>query len=98
MSKRKDREEMAEQTIAFGFEKPSRRTFKACQFIDMTLLDPLEADSEENGRGFSIASSPCEETPMVVTPMCDTAFKRVLNRMPFGTAIKIKHVEKAAAK
>lgn len=68
MSKRKDQEEMAEQTIAFGFEKPSRRTFKACQFIGMTLLDPLEADSEETVRGFSIASSPYEETRMVVTP------------------------------
>ena len=34
----------------------------------MTLLDPLEADSEETVRGFSIASSPYEETRMVVTP------------------------------
>lgn len=89
---------MAEQTIAFGFEKPSHRASKACQLIDMTFLDPLEADSEETVRGFSIGSSPYEKTRMVVTPMCDTAFKRVLNRMPFGTAIKIKHVETAAAK
>lgn len=52
MSKLKDRKEVAERTIAFRFEKPSGWTFKAGQFIDMTLLDPSETDSEGNTRGF----------------------------------------------
>ena len=90
MSKLKDRKEVAERTIAFRFEKPSGWTFKAGQFIDMTLLDPSETDSEGNTRGFSIASGPHEEMLMVATHMRDTAFKRVLKTMPIGTAVKIE--------
>jgi ferredoxin-NADP reductase len=86
----KDRKEVAERTIAFRFEKPSGWTFKAGQFIDMTLLDPSETDSEGNTRGFSIASGPHEEMLMVATRMRDTAFKRVLKTMPIGTAVKIE--------
>ena len=90
MSKLIDRKEVAERTIAFRFEKPSGWTFKAGQFIDMTLPDPSETDSEGNTRGFSIASGPHEETLMVATRMRDTAFKRVLKTMPIGTAVKIE--------
>ncbi len=90
MSKLKDRKEVAERTIAFRFEKPSGWAFKAGQFIDMTLLDPSETDSEGNTRGFSIASGRHEETLMVATRMRDTAFKRVLKTMPVGTAVKIE--------
>ena len=90
VSKLKHRKEVAERTIAFRFEKPSGWTFKAGQFIDMTLLDPAETDSEGNTRGFSIASGPHEETLMVATRMRDTAFKRVLKNIPIGTAVKIE--------
>jgi ferredoxin-NADP reductase len=90
MSKLKDRKEVAERTIAFQFEKPSGWTFKAGQFIDMTLLDPSETDSEGNTRGFSIASGPHEEMLMVATRIRDTAFKRVLKSMSIGTAVKIE--------
>jgi ferredoxin-NADP reductase len=90
MCKLKDRKEVADGTMAFQFEKPSGWTFKAGQYLDMTLLDPSETDSEGNVRSFSIASAPHEETLMVATRMRDTAFKRVLRTMPFGTAVKIE--------
>jgi ferredoxin-NADP reductase len=90
MCKLKDRKEVAEGTMAFRFEKPSGWTFKAGQYLDMTLLDPSETDSEGNVRSFTIASAPHEETLMVATRMRDTAFKRVLRTMPFGTAVKIE--------
>ena len=86
----KDRKEVAEGTMAFRFEKPSGWTFKAGQYLDMTLLDPLESDAEGNVRSFSIASAPHEDTLMVATRMRDTAFKRVLGTMPLGTAVKIE--------
>src|ERR1700724_323436 len=89
MCKLKDREEAAEETVAFRFEKPSGWTFKAGQYLDMTLLDPPETDSEGNVRSFSIASGPDEETLLVATRMRDTAFKRVMRTMPLGTAVKI---------
>jgi ferredoxin-NADP reductase len=88
--KLKDRKEVAEGTMALRFEKPSGWTFKAGQYLDMTLLDPPEADSEGNVRSFSIASAPHEETLMVATRMRDTAFKRVLKTMAIGTAAKIE--------
>ena len=90
MCKLKDRKEVAEGTMAFRFEKPSGWTFKAGQYLDMTLLDPSETDSEGNMRSFSIASAPHEETLMVATRMRDTAFKRVLRTMPLGTTVKIE--------
>ena len=44
--KLKNREEVAELTIAFRFERLPGWTFKAGQSIDMTLVDPPESDSE----------------------------------------------------
>src|ERR1017187_7240778 len=89
LSKLVSRQEVAERTIAFRFEKPTNWTFKAGQCLDMTLLDPSETDAEGNTRTFSIASAPHEETLMVATRMRDTAFKRVLKTMPLGSAVKI---------
>jgi len=48
------RQEVAERTVAFHFERPSGWTFKAGQFLDMTLTSPPETDAEGNKRGFSI--------------------------------------------
>ena len=90
LSKLVSRHEVAERTTAFRFEKPSNWTFKAGQYLDMTLLNPSETDAEGNTRTFSIASSPHEDTLMVATRMRDTAFKRVLNSMPLGSALKIE--------
>jgi ferredoxin-NADP reductase len=72
------REQVAEGTMAFYFEKPNGFEFRAGQAIDITLLDPPETDSEGNIRTFSIASSPFEDGLMIATRMRDSAFKRVL--------------------
>src|ERR1700686_5462425 len=90
MCKLKDRKEVAEGTMAFLFERPPHWAFKAGQYLDMTLLDPSETDAEGNVRSFSIASAPHEETLMVATRMRNSAFKRALRTMPFGTAVKIE--------
>ena len=82
LSRLVSRQEVAEQTTAFRFEKPQNWEFKAGQALDMTLLDPPETDAEGNIRTFSIASAPHEDTLMVATRMRDTAFKRVLKTMP----------------
>jgi len=84
------RQEIAEGTMAFYFQRPANWAFKAGQYLDMTLLDPQETDIEGNIRSFSVASAPHEETLMVATRMRDTAFKRVLRTMPLGTAVKIE--------
>lgn len=90
ISKLNSRQEVAEGTMAFRFEKPAGWAFEAGQCVDMTMLDPPETDSEGNTRTFSIASAPHEEIITVTTRMRDTAFKRVLRTMPLGTTVKIE--------
>jgi ferredoxin-NADP reductase len=83
------RQEVADGTMAFRFDKPQGWVFTAGQFLDMTLIEPADTDAEGNIRSFSIASAPHEDTLMITTRMRDTAFKRTLKTMPIGTAVQI---------
>lgn len=85
----KRREEIADGTMAFHFEKPKDFAFKAGQFGDFTLINPIETDAEGNIRGFSLASAPYEDELMLATRMRDTAFKRVLRTMELGTEVSL---------
>src|SRR6266849_2040616 len=84
-----NRVEVAESTMAFHFEKPSRFDFKPGQSADLTLSNPPETDSEGNTRTFSIASPPFENQLIFTMRMRDTAFKHSLKKVPLGTEIKI---------
>lgn len=83
------KEEIADGTMAFHFEKPGGFAFKAGQFGDFTLINPGETDAEGNIRGFSLASAPYESDLMFATRMRDTAFKRVLRTMEIGTEVSL---------
>ena len=83
------REEVAEGTMSFYFEKPADFQFKPGQYLDCSLIDPPQTDAEGNIRTFSIASAPAESDLMVATRMRDTAFKRVLKGMPLGSHLNI---------
>src|SRR5689334_3215676 len=74
LAKLTDRKEVAERTMAFRFEKPAAFKFTPGQFVDITLVNPRETDSEGNARGFSIASAPYEDFILVATRLRDTAF------------------------
>jgi ferredoxin-NADP reductase len=84
------REEVADGTMAFHLEKPAGFQFKAGQYVDISLINPPETDSEGNVRSFSIASAPYEDQLLVVTRMRKSAFKRVLAILPLGTEIKLE--------
>jgi ferredoxin-NADP reductase len=84
------RDLIAEQTMAFRFAKPADWTYRAGQFVDITLLDPPETDVRGNTRGFSISSAPGENVIMITTRLGIAAFKRVLLAMPLGTPVKIE--------
>ena len=88
-TKLRNRYEVAERTLAFQFERPSDWTFRAGQFVDITLINPPETDAEGNVRAFSITSAPYQETLIVATRLRDTAFKRVLRVAPLETEVKI---------
>jgi ferredoxin-NADP reductase len=88
--KLQDKKQVAEGTMAFYFEKPAGFTFKAGQYCNWTLINPLESDAEGNARDFSLASAPHEASLMIATRMRDTAFKRALKNMTPGAEIEIR--------
>ena len=83
------REDIADGTMAFYFEKPQGFAHKAGQYADLTLIDPPETDAEGNIRTFTLANAPYEDALMFATRMRDTAFKRVLRDLPIGADVKI---------
>lgn len=88
-SKLRSREQVAEGTMAFHFERPAGFDFQGGQSVDMTMLNPPETDDEGNTRSFSIASPPSENELVFATRMRDSAFKRNLKSVPLGTELKI---------
>jgi ferredoxin-NADP reductase len=83
------KEQVAEGTLAFHFQRPADFQFKPGQFMNVTLIGPPETDAEGNTRSFSIASAPFETDLTVATRMRDTAFKRVLRATPAGSEVSI---------
>lgn len=83
------KEEIANDTMAFHFEKPAHFEFRAGQFGDITLIDPPETDAEGDTRGFSIVTAPHEDDLVFATRMRDTAFKRVLKDLSIGNEVKL---------
>ena len=90
-SKLMRREEVAEGTMAFHFEKPPGFNFKAGQSADVTLTNPPDTDAEGNTRTFSIASPPFENELVFTTRMRDTAFKRSLKESAtrYGSEVRL---------
>lgn len=84
------KEDAAEGTVSFYFEKPAEFNFKAGQFMELTLVNPPETDAEGNTRAYSIASAPSENNLMIATRMRDTAFKRVLKSAPPGAELEME--------
>jgi ferredoxin-NADP reductase len=84
------REEIANGTMAFHFEKPHGFTFKPGQAIDVVLLDPPAADAQSTRHTFSVVSAPFEEELSVATRMRDSAFKRALGSLPVGSHVAIE--------
>ena len=82
------RELIADQTMAFHFERPSGFQFKAGQTLDLTLINPSETDAEGNTRTFSITSAPHDTDLVIATRMRNSAFKRVLASAPLGTSVE----------
>ena len=76
--KLESRQDIADGTMAFYFEKPQGFTHKAGQYADLTLIDPSETDAEGNIRTFTLANAPYEDRLMFATRMRDTDRKSVV--------------------
>jgi ferredoxin-NADP reductase len=85
----RNRETVAEGTMAFHFDRPAGFAFKAGQYMIITLSNPPETDAEGNKRTFTIASAPSDPDLMITTRMRDTAFKRVLRSIALPAEVAI---------
>lgn len=84
------KEVVAQDTMAFHFQKPSGFQFEAGQYADYTLINPSQTDNEGDTRSFTLACSPYEDDIKFITRMRDTAFKRVIRDMAIGTEVKFE--------
>jgi len=77
------REQVAEGTFAFYFDKPAGFSHQAGQNALLTLPDGSEAHT------FTIASAPHERELMFATRMRDSAYKRALAAAPIGAKFQL---------
>jgi hypothetical protein len=82
--------EIAEDTMAFEFQRPADFSFRAGQAVAVRLIEPPETDAKGNQRAFSIASAPSQDRIVVATRMRDTAFKRSLRKLSPGAKVQIR--------
>ena len=84
------KEEVAENSTAFYFEKPKEFVYKAGQFCFFNIPEG-EYTPKRLERHFSIASAPDEDYLMFVTRMREGSdYKQALKRMPTGAEIELK--------
>jgi len=89
-SKLIDRREIAENTMAFRFEKPEGFVFTPGQHVDIVLQNPPTTDEKGNGRDLSIASATYEPYIEIATRMTPSAFKNTLKEIPIGSEVMLK--------
>lgn len=82
------KEMVANETMAFHWQKPEGFEFKAGQFGDMILNDPPETDEKGNIRAFSLVNAPYEQNLVTATRMRNSAYKRSLQMMSEGSVVK----------
>jgi ferredoxin-NADP reductase len=78
---------VAHETLECVIERPSGFSFRAGQYVDVTLPDPPCDDLLGPTRSFSIASAPDERDLLLLMRLRDTAFKRAMACMPLGSAL-----------
>jgi ferredoxin-NADP reductase len=83
------REVVADHTIAVTLERPPGFSFRAGQYVDITLCEPRYDDEMGRVRSMSIASAPSERDLLFVMRMRDSAFKRSLAEMEEGHPLLI---------
>ena len=90
-------EEINHNTFHFHFEKPPDFTYKAGQFVQVTLENPPETDASGNIRSLSLVSAPGEPDLQLAVRVRQSAFKRSLKALkpddkividgPFGSFV-----------
>lgn len=84
------REEIAERTMAFHFQKHAGFKFQPGQAIDLILASPQSTDAAIVCHTFSLVSAPFQELVTIATRMRESAFKRALAALRIGAAAKLE--------
>lgn len=87
--KLKRKYEIADQTTAFVFEKPQDFSFRAGQYVVMTIPVLTFPDNRRGMRSLSIASAPYENELVFAMRITDSGFKQTLNAMEVGGEVVI---------
>ncbi len=85
------KEEIAEGTIAFYFEKPEEFTYVPGQHATVQIINPSETDEEGDSRTFSFITIPSDDQVGFATRLRDTAFKRILKNAENGLEVRLKN-------
>lgn len=85
------KEQIAEGTMAFYWEKPADISYQPGQHPTFEILHPTETDAEGDSRTFSFITIPSDPEIGFATRMRDTAFKRILKSAEPGLEIMIKN-------
>lgn len=81
--------EIADQTVAFVFEKPADFVFQAGQYVVMTIPTLTFPDDRRGTRSLSIASAPYENELVFAMRITNSGFKQTLNAMPLGGEVSV---------
>jgi ferredoxin-NADP reductase len=84
------REDVAEGTVAFRFQRPADFNYKAGQTVDIALNDPPASGDSGLRHTFSLVSAPYETDLLVATRMRDSAFKRKFAATAPGTQVQLE--------
>jgi ferredoxin-NADP reductase len=83
------RDEVAEGTWSFHFDKPAGFDFRPGQAIELILPDAPEGPTESRQHAFSLVSAPGEPRLTIATRMRPSAFKQSLEALDDGAPVKL---------
>lgn len=86
----RERQCVAEGTIAVQLDKPAGFQFQAGQYVDLLVVTEPVSGLEGNSRTFSVASAPYQETLELVMRMSGSGFKTAVNKIPIGSVFELK--------
>ena len=88
--KLRQRDDVAEGTMAFHFDKPPGFAFKPGQAIDLVLPGDPAGDAQAVRHTFSLVSAPFQDELTVATRMRDSTYKRTLKSLALGASVQIE--------
>lgn len=84
------KEEIANGTMAFYFEKPEGLVYEPGQHPTVRLINPSQTDDEGNDRTLSFITIPSDDEIGFATRIRNSAFKQTIKNAPVGMEVEIK--------